>query len=43
MRLRNNYHRDRGGSFPTRFRNAHVENVQIVEVNDETISVQGVK
>jgi hypothetical protein len=43
LRLRNNYHGYRGGNFPTEFRNINIENVNIGEGSDETISVAGVE
>ena len=43
LRLRNNYHGYRGGNFPTEFRNINIENVNIAEGSDETISVAGVE
>ena len=38
LRLRNNYHGYRGGSFPTRFRNIHIEDVHIKQGSNERIS-----
>jgi len=43
LRFRNNYHGYRGGNHPTRFRNFHIENVEIKEAGKVAISITGVK
>jgi len=43
LRLRNNYHGYRGGNFPTEIRNINIEDVNIKQGDDETISLQGVE